>query len=122
MRSCEWQPEMIACASELSFRNIAWASKMAIFTNKLLVHFPSVLYRADDGRRHGIFHSAFYKKIQKNPAWKRRLAKSTHTTARNSRPGRLRQECRESPEFHQYRDYPNASYTCKEPRRSLLCR
>ena len=66
---------------ELSFRNLARAAQLP--HEQSCSSSPSVLFRADeDGRTHGNFLNASFRRIQANPAWAARLLK-VYTASRN---------------------------------------
>ena len=75
------------CASdlrrELAQRNIRWALAGGYSHEVGLGTVPVVLYREDERRRHGNFHSASYRRIRQQSLWNRRLAK-VHTSARRT--------------------------------------
>ncbi len=66
---------------ELSARNAVWAQENNLSHELSLGAAPAVLYWEDQQGRHGNFHPAAYRRIQRNPDWKRRLQK-VHTSAR----------------------------------------
>jgi hypothetical protein len=66
---------------ELSARNLEWAAQQKLAHVRSTGSIPPVLYRTDEGGRHGNFHPQSWRQIQANPAWASRLNK-THTTAR----------------------------------------
>lgn len=70
-----------ALKREIGMRNLAWAETQMLLHESSIGAMPTVLYREDDRGKHGNFHPASYRQIQKNPEWRARLQK-THTTAK----------------------------------------
>ena len=76
-------PFASALRRELSERNVRWALDHDCAHEVSLGAVPAVLYREDEQGRHGNFLDVTYRRIQQNPAWKRRLQK-VHTTAKRA--------------------------------------
>lgn len=70
-------PSGISLRSELSLRNLRFASVNGLLHERTDGQVPSIIFgRTDDGR-HGNFHPEAYKSICDNPEWAKRLAKFT---------------------------------------------
>jgi hypothetical protein len=77
-------PSGISLRSELSLRNLKFASVNGLLHERTDGKVPSIIFgRSEDGR-HGNFHPEAYKRICNNPEWAKRLGK-VHTASRRSR-------------------------------------
>jgi hypothetical protein len=77
-------PSGISLRSELSLRNLKFASSNGFLHERTDGQVPSVIFGRDEDGRHGNFHPEAYRKIYDTPVWKRRLDK-VHTAWRRSR-------------------------------------
>jgi hypothetical protein len=77
-------PGGISLRSELSLRNLRFASVHGFLHERTDGQVPSIIFGRDDDGRHGNFHPAAYQKICGNQEWNRRLEK-VHTASKRSR-------------------------------------
>ena len=77
-------PSGISLRSELSLRNLRFASMNGLLHERTDGQVPSIIFgRTEDGR-HGNFHPDAYRQICDHPEWAKRLEK-VHTASRRSR-------------------------------------
>lgn len=77
-------PTGLSMRTELSVRNLQWASKHEFLHDRTDGTTPSILFGCDEGGRHGNFHAASYEGICATPAWSKRLEK-VHTAYKRAR-------------------------------------
>jgi hypothetical protein len=77
-------PSGLSLRSELSLRNLRFASINGLLYERTDGQVPSIIYGRDDDGRHGNFHPDAYERICGNRAWSKRLEK-VHTASKRSR-------------------------------------
>jgi hypothetical protein len=77
-------PERNESRSELSLRNLRFASINGLLHERTDGQVPSIIFGRDEDGRHGNFHPSAYQRICNNPDWTKRLDK-VHTASRRSR-------------------------------------
>lgn len=77
-------PTGISLRSELSLRNLRFASLNGFLHERTDGQVPSVIFGRDDDGRHGNFHPASYQRICGNREWSKRLEK-VHSASKRSR-------------------------------------
>src|SRR6266851_1244394 len=77
-------PSGVGLRSELSFRNLQFASTHGYLYERTDGQVPSIIFGRDDEGRHGNFHPDAYRTICANDSWMKRLGK-VHTAYKRSR-------------------------------------
>jgi hypothetical protein len=77
-------PSGVSLRTEISLRNLQFASKRGYLHELTDGQVPSIIFGRDDNGRHGNFHPASYRRICANDRWARRLEK-VHTAYKRSR-------------------------------------
>lgn len=77
-------PSGLSLRSELSLRNLKFASTHGYLHERTDGQVPSIIFGCDDAGRHGNFHPDAYRRICANDRWARRLEK-THTAYKRVR-------------------------------------
>jgi hypothetical protein len=77
-------PSGINLRSELSLRNLIFASAHKLLHELTDGRVPSIIFGGDEDGRHGNFHPAVYQRICSNRGWAKRLEK-VHTASKRSR-------------------------------------
>ncbi len=70
---------------DINTRAVAYARERGLLHDLTTGRAPSVIFGEDEGRCHGNFHTASYRAILADPAWRARLNK-VHTASRRARP------------------------------------
>jgi hypothetical protein len=76
-------PKGISLRSELSLRNLRFASVNGFLYERTDGQIPSIIFGRDENGQHGNFHPAAYERICGNKEWRKRLDK-VHTASRRS--------------------------------------
>lgn len=77
-------PSGMSLRSELSLRNLRFASENGFLHERTDGQVPSIIFGRDEKGRHGNFHPAAYQRICSNREWSRRLEK-VHPASKRSR-------------------------------------
>lgn len=77
-------PGGISLRSELSLRNLRYATVHGFLYDRTDGQIPSIIYGRDDNGQHGNFSPVSYQRICLNPEWSRRLNK-VHTASKRMR-------------------------------------
>jgi hypothetical protein len=77
-------PSGISLRSELSLRNLRFASVHGFLHERTDGQSPGIIFGCDEGGRHGNFHPGVYQRIRGNREWTKRLNK-VHTAWKRSR-------------------------------------